>query len=73
VRRHPYAPSRAAPSIAEVCNYVNLCRGLHEPSLQQARPKGPLGGAALAISITILCCNMLGDGLRDALDPRLRQ
>jgi peptide/nickel transport system permease protein len=28
---------------------------------------------ALAISITILCCNMLGDGLRDALDPRLRQ
>ncbi|WP_284057889.1 ABC transporter permease [Thermalbibacter longus] len=28
---------------------------------------------ALAISITILCCNMLGDGLRDALDPRLRE
>jgi oligopeptide transport system permease protein len=25
-----------------------------------------------AISITILCFNLLGDGLRDALDPRLR-
>ena len=28
---------------------------------------------SLAISLTILCCNMLGDGLRDTLDPRLRQ
>jgi len=28
---------------------------------------------ALAISITILCCNSLGDGLRDSLDPRLRR
>lgn len=28
---------------------------------------------ALAISITILCCNSLGDGLRDSLDPRLKQ
>jgi peptide/nickel transport system permease protein len=28
---------------------------------------------SLAISITFLCCNMLGDGLRDSLDPRLRQ
>lgn len=24
------------------------------------------------ISITILCCNLIGDGLRDALDPKLR-
>ena len=28
---------------------------------------------ALAISITILCCNTLGDGLRDSLDPRLKR
>jgi peptide/nickel transport system permease protein len=28
---------------------------------------------ALIISITILCCNTLGDGLRDTLDPRLRR
>lgn len=24
------------------------------------------------ISITMLCCNLVGDGLRDALDPKLR-
>jgi peptide/nickel transport system permease protein len=28
---------------------------------------------ALIISVTILCCNTLGDGLRDTLDPRLRR
>lgn len=28
---------------------------------------------ALFISLTMLCFNLLGDGLRDALDPRLRQ
>jgi peptide/nickel transport system permease protein len=28
---------------------------------------------ALAISITILCCNSLGDGLRDSLDPRMKR
>lgn len=28
---------------------------------------------SLAISLTILCFNMLGDGLRDTLDPRLRE
>ena len=27
----------------------------------------------LAIAITVLAFNFLGDGLRDALDPRLRQ
>jgi peptide/nickel transport system permease protein len=27
----------------------------------------------LAIAITVLAFNLLGDGLRDALDPRLRQ
>lgn len=26
----------------------------------------------LAILITVLCVNFLGDGLRDGLDPRLR-
>ena len=26
----------------------------------------------LCISITMLCCYLMGDGLRDALDPRLR-
>ncbi len=26
----------------------------------------------IAISITVLCLYLLGDGLRDALDPRLR-
>ena len=26
----------------------------------------------LAIFITVMCINLLGDGLRDALDPRLR-
>jgi oligopeptide transport system permease protein len=28
---------------------------------------------AIAISITMLAFNLLGDGLRDALDPKLRQ
>ncbi len=28
---------------------------------------------ALAISLTMLSFNLLGDGLRDALDPKLRQ
>jgi oligopeptide transport system permease protein len=28
---------------------------------------------ALAISLTMFAFNFLGDGLRDALDPRLRQ
>ena len=27
----------------------------------------------LAIVITVLALNLLGDGLRDALDPRLKQ
>ena len=27
---------------------------------------------AIAISVTMLAFNFLGDGLRDALDPRLR-
>jgi peptide/nickel transport system permease protein len=27
----------------------------------------------LAITLTILCCNLLGDALRDFLDPKLRQ
>lgn len=27
----------------------------------------------LAISLTVLCVNFIGDGLRDALDPRLRK
>jgi ABC-type dipeptide/oligopeptide/nickel transport system permease subunit len=26
----------------------------------------------LAILVTVLACNLLGDALRDALDPRLR-
>ena len=26
----------------------------------------------LAITITVLCFNLIGDGLRDHLDPRLR-
>jgi ABC-type dipeptide/oligopeptide/nickel transport system permease subunit len=26
----------------------------------------------LAIFLTVLCVNMLGDGLREALDPRMR-
>ncbi len=27
----------------------------------------------LCVSITMLCCNLIGDGLRDALDPKLRR
>jgi dipeptide transport system permease protein len=27
----------------------------------------------LAILITVLCINLVGDGLRDALDPKLRR
>jgi peptide/nickel transport system permease protein len=26
----------------------------------------------IAISLTVLCVNYIGDGLRDALDPRIR-
>ena len=28
---------------------------------------------ALSIAVTVVGYNLLGDGLRDALDPRLRQ
>ena len=28
---------------------------------------------AIAISVTMLAFNLLGDGLRDALDPKMRQ
>jgi len=28
---------------------------------------------ALAISVTVLAFNIMGDGLRDALDPRMRK
>lgn len=28
---------------------------------------------ALLICVTMLCFNLMGDGLRDALDPRMRQ
>ena len=27
----------------------------------------------IAILLTVVACNLLGDGLRDALDPRLRK
>ena len=27
----------------------------------------------LAIAITVLCLNLMGDGLRDALDPKLKE
>ena len=30
-------------------------------------------GEKLAIATVVLALNMLGDGLRDSLDPRLRQ
>jgi oligopeptide transport system permease protein len=26
----------------------------------------------ICVAITMLCCNLIGDGLRDALDPKLR-
>lgn len=40
----------------------------------QFMTRGPwlVYGPGLAISITILCLFLIGDGLRDALDPRLR-
>ena len=31
------------------------------------------GWPGIAISLTVLCVNFIGDGLRDALDPRLRK
>ena len=36
--------------------------------------KGPhlIYGPGIAIGITVLCLYLIGDGLRDALDPRLR-
>jgi len=36
--------------------------------------KGPhlIYGPAIAISLTVLCLYLIGDGMRDALDPRLR-
>jgi len=27
----------------------------------------------MAITLTVLCCNLLGDSLRDLLDPRIRK
>ena len=27
----------------------------------------------LAITVTVVACNLVGDGLRDVLDPRLRR
>jgi peptide/nickel transport system permease protein len=36
--------------------------------------KGPhlIYGPGIAIALTVLCLYLIGDGLRDALDPRLR-
>jgi peptide/nickel transport system permease protein len=33
----------------------------------------PILWPSVAISLVILACNILGDGLRDTLDPRLRR
>lgn len=44
----------------------NALEGLHTYPYQLFFP-------AVAISVTILAFNLLGDGLRDALDPRLRK
>ena len=33
---------------------------------------GPLG-CAIAIFVTVLAFNLLGDGLRDALDPKIER
>ena len=43
---------------------------LTQDYVRTARAKGALAG--LAISLTVLSVNYIGDGLRDALDPRLR-
>jgi ABC-type dipeptide/oligopeptide/nickel transport system permease subunit len=32
-----------------------------------------IGASNLAIMLTVFSINLLGDGLRDALDPRLRR
>src|ERR1700736_129348 len=45
-----------------------LARG--RPLIPGAPPRGAVPG--LAICILVLGCNLVGDGLRDALDPRLR-
>jgi len=39
------------------------------------KPGGQSGQAIvlIAIMLTVLAMNLLGDGLRDALDPRLRR
>ena len=55
---------------APIASWGTLCNdalaGIYVYPYQMALP-------AVAISITILAFNLLGDGLRDAFDPRLRR
>ena len=58
--------------------------GIQEPQAELGRhdPRRPAGAAAptpiwrcsaaVALGVTIIGFNLLGDGLRDALDPRLQ-
>jgi peptide/nickel transport system permease protein len=54
------------PPTASWGNIINDGRGVLLDSWWIATFPG------LAIVITVICFNLLGDGLRDALDPRLR-
>ena len=45
---------------------------VHHAEVVAARVGEPFGALILAIAVTVWSFNMLGDGLRDVLDPRLR-
>ena len=58
----------AMPSTAKVA-YLTSSRTLMDTSLGLSLQKA---GQGLGIMLTVLAMNLLGDGLRDVLDPRLK-
>ena len=69
----PRALRKRSPACADSCRYgASWGTLVFEGSKQLVVYPWILVGPGLALSITIFSLNVLGDGLRDALDPQAR-
>ena len=81
-----YKPYRHLFYLDCLCATVLCIIDLSFPQILRWLPEGLFSGnaasifsalrwlfPALLICVTMLCFNLMGDGLRDALDPRMRQ
>ena len=65
--------TRSCGSLARRCGGVPPRRHDHDSgSIAALLGASPGASTAAPIMLTVLAFNLLGDGLRDALDPRLR-